>query len=200
MSIFEGGLTTCLSREQIDRIQSKQIGIAGAGGLGSNVAAMLARSGFRKFVVMDFDTVEPANLNRQFFFLEDVGKPKAGALAARLRSINPNIVCDCHDTAWHPTLAVDPFLPCDILIEAFDKAETKAAFINHYSDKAPYIVSGNGMAGISGPPLSVHRHGNVFIIGDEQTEAGDRHPPMAPRVTVCAAMMAEIVLKVVLEI
>jgi len=199
MNIFEKGLSTYLSTEQVARIQSKQIGIGGAGGLGSNTAVLLARCGFCKFILIDSDTVEPSNLNRQAFFLDDIEKNKIDALAARLRSINPDVLCECYRTTWQPGLDADPFLSCDILVEAFDTAETKAAFIDHYSDKVPYIVSGNGMAGISGPPLSVQKRRNVFIIGDKQTEASDTNPPMAPRVTACAAIMAETVLKIVLN-
>ncbi len=193
MNTFEQGLLTYLSPEQIHRIQSKQIGIGGAGGLGSNVAVLLARCGFRRFVIMDFDHVEAANLNRQFYFLNDLGEHKVDALSRHLHAINPDIDCDSYNTSWHPGLANDPFKTCDILVEAFDWAETKAGFVDFYSGLVSFIVSGNGLAGIQGPPLTVKRQENIFIVGDQQTEACRAHPPMAPRVTACAALMADVV-------
>ena len=77
--------------------------------------------------------------------------------------------------------------------------QTKASFLDYYSDKIPYIVSGNGMAGISGPPLSITQHGNIFIVGDSATDTACGHPPMAPRVTTCAAMMAQAIFELTLN-
>ena len=53
-----------------------KIGIAGLGGLGSNIAMMLARSGIRHFVLADFDTVDESNLNRQHYFPAHLGRKK----------------------------------------------------------------------------------------------------------------------------
>jgi len=50
-----------------------RIGIAGAGGLGSNCAAALARSGVGTLVIADFDIVEELNLNRQYYFSDQIG-------------------------------------------------------------------------------------------------------------------------------
>ena len=109
------------------------------------------------------------------------------------------MTCPAFEKKWEPDLSDDPFLSCDILVEAFDGAETKASFLNYYSDKIPYIVSGNGMAGISGPPLSITQHGNIFIVGDSATDTACGHPPMAPRVTTCAAMMAQAIFELTLN-
>jgi sulfur carrier protein ThiS adenylyltransferase len=199
MNTFEQGLLTYLSKERLETIQSKHIGIAGAGGLGSNAALMLTRCGFRKFTLLDFDTIEPANLNRQQYTLEDIGKLKVHCLVKKINAINPDAVCTALNIRWRPDLQDDPFLSCDILVEAFDQPESKTALLNHYSDKIRHLVSGNGMAGISGPALSIKKCGNIFIVGDEQTEAGRDHPPMAPRVTACAAIMSEIILQLTLD-
>ncbi len=56
------------------------VGIAGAGGLGSNCAAHLVRVGFRKLKLVDFDVVETGNLDRQFYFADQVGMYKVEAL------------------------------------------------------------------------------------------------------------------------
>ncbi len=63
------------------------------------------------------------------------------------------------------------------------------------------IVSGVGMAGLSEKkPMTVKKMGNVYICGDRSTDSAQGHPPMAPRVTQCAAMMAEIILDLTLGV
>lgn len=68
MNSFEKGLSDYIGHDRLSKIQQIKIGIAGAGGLGSNCAFNLVRSGFTKFKIVDFDLVEPSNLNRQFYF------------------------------------------------------------------------------------------------------------------------------------
>lgn len=70
MNMFVEGLGRYFSGEQLERIRRVKVGIAGAGGLGSNCAFNLVRSGFSDFVICDFDIVEPSNLNRQFYFAD----------------------------------------------------------------------------------------------------------------------------------
>ena len=48
--------------------------------------------------------------------------------------------------------------------------------------------------------MTIKKVGNVYIVGDHETDSADGHPPMAPRVTACAANMAEIVLDLTLKI
>ena len=69
-----------------------KIGIAGAGGIGSNVAMLLARAGVSSMVIADFDKVEVQNLNRQFFFADQIGSLKVDALAQNLLRINDSII------------------------------------------------------------------------------------------------------------
>ena len=67
------------------------VGIAGAGGIGPTVAVLLARAGAGRLVVADFDDVEARNLNRQSYFLDQVGMPKVQALGQTLARISPLI-------------------------------------------------------------------------------------------------------------
>ena len=76
MNVFEKGLERYLRPQALQKIRSLHIGIGGAGGLGSNCALNLVRCGFSHFTIADFDRVEVSNLNRQFFFLNQVEKPK----------------------------------------------------------------------------------------------------------------------------
>lgn len=193
MNEFEQGLLTYLSKQQLETIQSCYVGIGGCGGLGSNTALLLVRTGFRHFILMDHDLIESSNLNRQHFTLDDIGQPKAECLAQKLRDVNPDVSCRPFKARWRPDMVDDPFRWCTILVEAFDHAEIKTKFIEYYSDRVDCIVSGNGMAGVDGPPLRVQQRGNIFIIGDGMTDVKD-HSPLAPRTTQCAAMMAEAIL------
>lgn len=199
MNAFEQGLLRYLSVAQLKKIQSCHIGIGGCGGLGSNVAILLTRCGFTTFTIIDYDIIEASNLNRQQYTLQEIAQPKAPTLAKKLAAINPDISCQVYQQEWHPGLTDDPLCLCDVLVEAFDLAETKSAFVDYYSDRVKYLISGNGLAGLNGPPLTVQRCANIFFVGDKSTEADCDHPPMAPRVTQCAALMADVILNLALE-
>ena len=192
---FEQSLLQFYSEKQLKKIQSQKIGICGAGGLGSNVAVLLVRSGFKHFEILDKDHIEPSNLNRQHFFSDDLNKSKVTCLKNHLLNINPSCDLTCHQTSWTKENAASFFKNCTVIVEAVDQAETKCDIIEYYQNKTNLLVSGNGMAGFPPPePLSVKQINNVFIVGDGQSCVKDGHPPLAPRVTMCAAMMAEIIL------
>lgn len=200
-NIFEQGLLKYLKPEQLKKIQSVKVGIGGAGGLGSNVAMMLARTGFIHLEIIDFDTIEPSNLNRQQYYLDEIGLPKVDVLKKRLLAINPNLKITIHKIKLTQETGNLFFQGCDFIVEAFDQKDWKHKFVEYYEDKVKYIVSGVGMAGLlQKEPMKIKRIGNVFIAGDGSTDAALGHPPMAPRVTMCAAMMAEVVLDLTLGI
>jgi len=100
----------------------KCVGIAGAGGLGSNVAAMLIRSGVGKLIIADFDTVSIPNLGRQFFFKDQAGMPKVEALRDNLLRIEPDAVLQMHCVKISPENIPLLFSTCDVVVEAFDEA------------------------------------------------------------------------------
>lgn len=198
---FIDGLSTYLSKDQINRIQSKHIGIGGAGGLGSNVAMILVRTGFTNLEILDQDVIEPSNLNRQQYFLNEIGRSKVLTLEERLLQINPEVNIIVHETHWTPENGQNYFPNCDIVVEAFDHAEHKYKFVDFYQDRTHFVISGNGMAGlIEKEPMRMQKLGNVYFVGDASTDTHLGHPPLAPRVTQCAAMMAEIILDLTLEI
>ena len=72
-----------------EHIRQGAVAIAGLGGLGSHIAVMLARAGIGKLLLVDFDTVEISNLNRQHYTVRHLGMPKTEALAMQLQEINP---------------------------------------------------------------------------------------------------------------
>ena len=74
-----------------DHLSRFRVGIAGAGGLGSNCAVSLARSGIGTIVIADFDILEPGNLYRQYYFTSQLEMFKAAALKETIARINPEI-------------------------------------------------------------------------------------------------------------
>jgi len=201
MNILEQGLLKYLKPEQLALIQTKKIGIGGAGGLGSNCAMMLVRSGFKNLEIIDQDIIDASNLNRQQYFANEVGLSKVETTKKRLLDINPDANIIIHQTKWQENNAPSFFKDADFIVEAFDVADWKYRFVQYYSPRYPIIVSGVGMAGLHDKkPMSVKKMGNVYICGDRSTDSAQGHPPMAPRVTQCAAMMAEIILDLTLGV
>lgn len=195
MNLFDQGLLRYLNPEQLKKIRSFKVGIAGAGGLGSNVAVNLVRSGFNKLEILDFDTIDPSNLNRQYYFLKEVGKPKVDTLKDRLLEINSDIDVVTHNVKWSEEIGERFFKNCYFVVEAFDQTSSKRAFVEFYQPRAKVVVSGNGMAGVLvSHRMKLNKFKNVYIAGDHTTEVGPGVPPMAPRVALCAAMMSEVIL------
>ena len=199
MNAFEQGLLRYLKPEQLALIQSKKIGIGGAGGLGSNCAMMLVRSGFKNIEIIDQDVIDASNLNRQQYFISEIGLPKVAVTQKRLLDINPDAHILIHQAKWHEGNAEGFFKGFDYIVEAFDVTDWKYRFVQYYAPRFAVIVSGVGMAGLlDKKPMTVKKMGNVYICGDRSTDSAQGHPPMAPRVTQCAAMMAEIILDLTL--
>lgn len=183
-----------MDRDTVRYILSQfTVGIGGAGGLGSNCAVALARSNIGTIIIADFDTVSEANLDRQYFFLHQIGKPKVYAIEETIRSINPQVrVCPHVQRVTGETVA-ELFSTCDIIIEAFDAAETKLMFLETCMNLFPekLLITATGLAGFGGSSLMrVRKSGNLIVIGDETAEVGPENPPLAPRVGIAAALEA----------
>jgi len=186
----------------IERMANKCVGIAGAGGLGSNCAAALTRLGLGKLVIADFDRVSQSNLNRQFYFADQVGMIKVEALYDNLIRINPHIAVSIHQQRVTPENMASLFGLCDVVVEAFDVAEEKAWFIEEMFRQLPDIplVAASGMAGYGKQEtLRIVRQGNLTVCGDGVTAVTEATPPLAPRVGIVACMQADIVLELLLK-
>ena len=116
---------TYLTERERRILESARVGIAGAGGLGSNVAMLLVRAGIRKFVIADFDEVNESNLNRQFFFRGQIGEKKVEALARNLRLVEQDLELELHDARLTGGNVDEVFAGCDVVVEAFDAAGSK---------------------------------------------------------------------------
>lgn len=183
-------------------LKSKTIGIAGAGGLGSNCAVALARVGIGKLIICDFDVISIDNLNRQYYFHEQVGQKKAFALGDNILFINPDVKVEAHAVKLNPEKIVKLFRDCDVIVEAFDLAEMKQMIIETVLAQMPGIplVCGIGMAGWgNNTAIGWRKVDNLYICGDEQTEIAPECPPLAPRVGIVAHMQANTVLEIILN-
>jgi len=185
-----------------EKLKNKTVGIAGCGGLGSNCAVALARVGVGKLIIADFDIIEESNLNRQYFFHKQIGQKKVYSLEENIQLINPTILIEAHDVKLDSNNIIEIYNDCDVVVEAFDKAEMKHMIIEIVNENLPHtpLVVGLGVAGW-GDNNSIHTRqiDNLFICGDEKKEATENHPPLAPRVGIVANMQANIVLEILLK-
>ncbi|MDQ7817870.1 MAG: sulfur carrier protein ThiS adenylyltransferase ThiF [Melioribacteraceae bacterium] len=184
-----------------ERLKTKTVGVAGCGGLGSNAAVALARVGVGKLIIADFDKIEESNLNRQYFFHDQIGKFKAEALKENISQINPEVTVEDHVITLNPELIIKMFAGCDVIVEAFDKSEMKEMIVGTVLSQFPStpLVCGVGLAGWGGNNLiKTEQFGNLYIVGDRANETSEENPPLAPRVGAVANMMANIVLELLL--
>jgi sulfur carrier protein ThiS adenylyltransferase len=200
-SPFRQGLLKHFSPEQLSKIESFTIGIAGAGGLGSNCALNLVRSGFKHFVICDFDLVEPGNLNRQFYFQDQLRMAKVEALAVNLRRINPDLKIVSVPIKITSGNAREVFAGCDIVVEAFDRAEAKRMLVEAFYSSGKFLVSASGLAGWGNADaiITLQVHDYFYMVGDLASEVGASRPPCAPRVNIAAAKQADLILSLALK-
>jgi len=189
-------------KSKLEKLRGTCIGIAGCGGLGSNCAMALARAGVGTLVIADFDSVTMENLDRQYYFRDQVGQKKVLALQENIRKVNPGIDVQVHDVRLGPDEVLHIFKNCQVIIEAFDRADMKLMIIETVTERFPdkFIIAGSGLAGYgANNALRTRRLGNLFICGDESSEVTPELPPLAPRVGVVAAMQANQVLEIVMD-
>lgn len=186
------GVNPYLTEAERCILESVRVGIAGAGGLGSNVASHLVRAGVRKFVICDFDTVNASNLNRQFFFRDQIGRKKVVALGENLRRIEPDLELDLRDMRLDADNATGVFAACDLVVEAFDAAAAKAMLLAALLPRGGRIVAASGLAGWGrSAALKVRRLGaHLVLVGDGATGVAADRAPVSPRVGIAAAMQA----------
>ena len=204
-----------ITREELDRafderfpawmkekLQKARVAIAGLGGLGSNIAVSLARSGVGHLLLIDFDVVDVTNLNRQMYMIPQIGMPKTEALRDILSQINPWLDVRTLQVKITPENARDILAGWPIVCEAFDRPDQKAMLVGTLLSQCPdcVIVSGNGMAGLGDANLiqTKRKLRRLYVCGDGETEIAPGTGLMAPRVAVCAGHQANKVLQLIL--
>ena len=205
-----------ISREQLDqafdarfpeemrtKLRNARVAVAGLGGLGSNIAVMLARSGVGELLLVDFDTVDVTNLNRQMYLIPQLGKPKAEALPEILYQIDPYLTYRSVCIKVTPDNVKELFSEYPIVCEAFDKPDQKAMLVRELLMQCPktIVVSGNGMAGYADANeiRTCQVMKRLYVCGDQSTDVGNGIGLIAPRVAVCAAHEANKVLQLIMQ-
>jgi len=171
------------------------VGIAGAGGIGSNVAAILVRAGVMHLKIIDHDRVEQGNLDRQFYYTGQTGKPKVDMLEENLKKIDSNI-----DIAKEMVMiSRDNIISClsgyDIIVEGFDKEQDKIMLMEELDGKKGLIVSASGIAGDNMDDVQVRKLGEkCHIVGDFSSSI-EEYELFFPKILTISAIMSGIVLK-----
>ncbi len=185
------------------KIKKGRVGIAGAGGLGSHVAIALVRIGIGQLDIADFDVVEPSNLNRQQYFIDQIGMPKVIALKENLLRINPASKINIFNRKVVPENIAELFGEVDILVEAFDRADQKAMLTNYFLSNFPdkFLVAASGVAGYESSntiqTTKVSEH--FYLCGDGVSAAEPGRGLMAPRVGIAAHHQANTVLQLLIK-
>ena len=185
------------------KISSSTVAICGLGGLGSNIAIALARSGIGKLILIDHDRVDLTNLHRQQYKANQIGMYKTDALCENLREIAPYLVIEAHNAYLTEDNAIEFIKEADIICEAFDDAEAKAMLVNLILEKMPekYLVAASGMAGLGSPNTIKTRKiiNHFYLCGDEISDVNDGIGLISSRVMVCAAHQAHTVLRILAD-
>lgn len=189
-----------------DKLSAAKVAVCGLGGLGSAIAIALARagvgSGSGHLHLIDFDRVDLSNLNRQQYAVSQLGRPKPEAMAEEIRRFAPygELRTDFVKLTEEniPRLLADDMFIC----EAFDAPEQKAVLTNTVLTELPqaYLVGASGMAGYEDSNLIKTRRitRRYYLCGDGVSEISEGWGLMAPRVMICAAHQANMIVRLVL--
>lgn len=199
---FEDVMIKRHTKDVYEKLKNASVAIAGAGGLGSNIAISLARAGVGKIFIVDFDRVDLSNINRQQYFIKHIGMYKTEVLCDILKEINPYINVSFKTVTVTEENACKLFKDYDIVCEAFDNAENKAMLVNTLLSGLPNVrvISGSGMAGyLSSNTIKTKKvNERFYICGDFETDMKDVNGLMAPRVAICANHQANMVIRLIL--
>ena len=184
-----------------EKLKKAKVCILGLGGLGSNVAVLLARAGIGYLKLIDFDVVEASNLNRQQYRISHIGMKKTEAMKSIIREINPFVEVDILNIKVYRENIYSIVGDIEIVVEAFDRAEIKAMTIEELlTNKNKIVVSASGMAGLESANEIITRKikDNFYLIGDNYSDYEEYSGIMSTRVMLCAAHQANTVLRLIL--
>ena len=176
------------------------IAICGLGGLGSNIAVALARAGVGRMILIDFDRVDISNLHRQQYQADQIGLYKTEALTENLKRVAPYVEIISHTVRITEDNFQELLQDADIICEAFDDAEAKAMLVNGVLEQlhTKYLIAASGMAGIgSANSIKTRRvMERFYLCGDGVSDVAEDIGLVAPRVMLCAAHQAQMVLRI----
>lgn len=182
------------------KLKKAKVCILGLGGLGSNVAVLLARAGIGYLKLVDFDVVEVSNLNRQQYRISHIGIKKTEAIRIIIKEINPFVEIEVLNKKVDRENILSVVGDVEIVVEAFDVAETKAMAIEELlTNGNKILISASGMAGIGSANEIITRkiRDNFYLIGDNYSDYEEYSGIMSTRVMLCAAHQANVVLRLI---
>ena len=186
-----------------EKMKKATVGIAGLGGLGSTVAVALARTGVGKLIIADFDRVEKSNLNRQHYFIDQIGQYKTDALAANLQRINPDVKVVSHKLMLNKENIPHIFADACLVAECFDESRQKKMIVETVLTKMKDvpIVTVSGLAGYGkSNEITTKRLSDRLILIGDQTSGTDKGLPLtAARVWLAASHQANAIVEVLLD-
>lgn len=185
-----------------EKLKRATVGIAGLGGLGSNVAIALARTDIGKLIIADFDDVEQSNLNRQQYFFDQVGKAKVDCMIENLRRINPDTKVEGHKVRLDAENVPEVFAEADVIAECFDSAEAKQMIVEAVLSKTDKpIVSASGLAGY-GNSNAIHTRrisSRLILVGDGESGIDSVRLLTAARVGIAAMHQANAIIELIVD-
>lgn len=141
-----------LGRNALERLRGSRVLVAGLGAVGSYVVEALARSGVGRFRLVDFDVVQPSNINRQLFATwKTIGSLKADVAKERVAAINPEAQVETRPILINdksiPTLFADDWAtPPDFVVDAIDSLGPKVALVAEVARRGLPSISSMGAA------------------------------------------------------
>lgn len=135
-----------LGQAALERLAASKVVVVGLGGVGSYVVEALARSGVGRFVLVDHDTVDITNVNRQVHALTStVGRPKVEVERERVLDINPAAEVETHQVFFTSDAADEILGPgCSYVVDAIDAVEPKVMLIAEAARRGMPVISSMG--------------------------------------------------------
>ena len=190
-----------IGKSLMEKFSRGVVAICGLGGLGSNIAISLARSGVGKLILVDIDRVDMGNLNRQQYQVSQLGREKPTALFENLREIAPYVEIEAHCTKLDEANFSSILSSAQVICEAFDVPEDKSKLANFVLEnlRDKVLISSSGMAGIdSANKIKTRKIAeNFYICGDGVSDVDIHGTLFAPRVMLCAAHQSHLALQVI---
>ena len=129
----------------VDKLRASTVMVVGCGAVGSFAVEALARTGIGHIIVVDFDNIDPTNINRQLFALDStVGTPKVDIACARIHDINPDTRVTAYNIRWDGATDVD--VRPDFVIDAIDDVPAKVALYKWCTKHNIPFISSMGAA------------------------------------------------------
>ncbi|WP_311481695.1 sulfur carrier protein ThiS adenylyltransferase ThiF [uncultured Anaerococcus sp.] len=179
-------------------LKNAKVSILGCGGLGSNIAMVLARSGLGEIYIYDYDKVELSNLNRQNYDQKDLGKSKVFQTKKKIEETIPYAKVFAKEVLISKENLSEIAEKTDVFIEAFDKKEMKSLVFEYFlgrNDKKLIMASGlSGLGDFS--DIKVKKIENVTMVGD--FKSSQVQGLYAPYLGIVANIEALLALKVII--